>query len=798
MIINQEALNDRANNLGAFNGIRLILVSLHPDTDLTEAHLAVHFYNANELQAIFDDFAADPARAREIFPVTGGHRVRGGPLSGQVQITDIAQDPADDTVLRLTVQPIGDYSTYTLSVNFNNIDPVFGEAAFKFRPGCFNNCPPDWEAPSPRLPAPTIDYLAKDFDSFVHTSIAWMMSRVPGWQPTSEADFDQVLIELFSAAADELSDYQDRVMNEAYLGTARKRVSLARHARLMDYHVHQGNQANTWLALHVTSAHTIPAGFLAWIGSERDASDAAVFMMRETQPVDPLLNDLSLYTWSDTRPALAASSTSADLKLSTPGQSAAEQVRDLVNDGTVRHLLIQEHLNPATGAPPGRDPGQRQLLRLLPDAEALRDPVGDAWFVRVRWDARDQLRANYCFTVECASGKVEDVSLFHGNMVQVHHGRPRYVVFKEPGASLLGSNELHFARTAHDEAICSLPDRYVAYQDTPPGGELPPVSTVAIEVETNGDVDAWDEVISLVHSDDSAERGDHFVVETDEDGRSVVRMGDGVNGRQLPAGAIVHCRYQVGQGRDGNVGADTITGFDQSAFLDVDSVWNPFDVTNGRAPEPVEEIIRRVPEAYRYRQLRAVTLKDYVQRAEELPDVARAAASYRWTGSWRTVRVTVDPVGTTELSDELRDQIANHLEAVRLIGEDLEIRPPRLVPLDITVALCIHPDYWPQDIRYLLEQEFSGGYTQDGRLAFFHPDRWTFGQTLHTSAIIGRVQAIQGVDHVLSVKMKRWGAATPGTPDQIEVRANEIIQVQNDPDHIERGFITFDVQGGRR
>ena len=76
-----------------------------------------------------------------------------------------------------------------------------------------------------------------------------MTERVPNWQPTSEADLDQVLLDLFSAAADELSDYQDRVMNEAYLSSARKRVSLARHARLMDYHIHQGNQASTVLAL---------------------------------------------------------------------------------------------------------------------------------------------------------------------------------------------------------------------------------------------------------------------------------------------------------------------------------------------------------------------------------------------------------------------------------------------------------------------------------------------------------------------------------------------------------------------
>ena len=41
-----------------------------------------------------------------------------------------------------------------------------------------------------------------------------------------------------------------------------------------------------------------------------------------------------------------------------------------------------------------------------------------------------------------------------------------------------------------------------------------------------------------------------------------------------------------------------------------------------------------------------MTLADYVQRAEEVAGVSRAVARYAWTGSWRTVRVTIDPAGT--------------------------------------------------------------------------------------------------------------------------------------------------------
>ena len=49
------------------------------------------------------------------------------------------------------------------------------------------------------------------------------------------------------------------------------------------------------------------------------------------------------------------------------------------------------------------------------------------------------------------------------------------------------------------------------------------------------------------------------MVETDERRRSVLRFGNGTNGRLLPAGAIVHARYQIGGGHAGNVGADQLT-----------------------------------------------------------------------------------------------------------------------------------------------------------------------------------------------------------------------------------------------
>jgi len=830
VIRNDDAVNERANDLAAkdLNGLKLVLVTLHPAGSPAEAHLELHFHNDRHVADILAEIAGDPSKAGVLFVVLGGHRVPAGPGTGQVKVTAVAGLGSDS--LLLTVAPIGDYSTYTLELDYrpDRIDPFFAQIDFKFRPGCFtNDCAPPWQpAPAPR-PVPVIDYLAKDYDSFRHTLIAAMMQRVPGWQSTSEADFDQVLIDLFAAAGDELSDYQDRVMAEAYLATSHQRVSLARHARLMDYHIHQGNQASTWLAVTLNSTaapFTLDEDLLVWTGQDPPLPDAVFFASRQKrlatadkQLLDPLLNALRLHTWSDAQPALRAGSTSADIVPDVPGgaQPEADRLRDLIEDGTLHYLLVQEHINPVTGRVPGRDPRKRQLLRLKTGpgaAQTIHDTLEDVWLVRVQWEDEDQLRFDYSFTTFCPAGKVERVSLFHGNLVKMHHGLPVKTHFYEPGADLPLDSEheehRHYERLFRYQepkgVLCALPFSPLAYLPTPTGGEVAPQSTLHVEVEEPGaGADVWDEVISLVHSDDSEEEGDHFAVETDELQRTRLRFGNGVNGRLLPAGTIVHCEYQIGAGQGGNVGTDALVQFQPLPIphaADIVAAWNPFDVTDGRDAEPVEKILRNAPEAYTARQLRAVTLADYTRRAEEVDGVSRAIARYAWTGSWRTVRICIDPEGTTELKPELREAVAAHLGSVRLIGEDLEIRPPRFVPLKIEISLCVQPDFWPEDLHYVLEQEFSDGYTPDGRRGFFHPDEWTFGQPLHRSQIEGRVQQVAGVEHIVFISMQRFNEPTPGTPDPrvLEVAFDEIFEVHNDPDHLELGFIAFDLQGGRQ
>lgn len=824
-VIDREVLEERARNLAArnLNGIARVFVTLVPPVAPTHAWLDVDFHSAHRLADIVTAFGGGtPAHA--LFPLSGGTRLRAGSASGQVRVSNIAAVVGMQR-LRLTVAPIGDYSTYQLSLQFSGIDPLFSEIPFKFRPGCFNlDCAGDGTLPAP-LPVPDIDYLAKDYDSFKHVLMTAMQNRVPGWAPTSEADLDQVLIDLLAADADELSDFQDRVMSESSLAHARKRVSLARHARLMDYHIHQGNQASGWLALRldpgVISA-TINAGFGAWTGERWQEVGSQAFITGDDIACHQALNELVLHAWGGSVTALDIGATHADLAvplvLGPPNNANALALRNLLNSGAPRHLLIQQHLNPQTGTLLGRDPTARQLLQLLGNAEAVFDPMAGAageWCVRVQWRDENRLMRRYCFSTQCdLSLPLRDVSLFHGNLVRVAHGRPHRTLLRTPGAPLAIANphafeysdEAHYALTPWG-VLATLPHRALAYRDTPPAGNSPPHSTLRVTVSGFGK--PWEEQSDLIESAGDAE---HFIVETDELSVSRIRFGNGRNGGRLPDAAVVSCSYQTGDGIAGNIGADALNAFDRSGFPEIAAIWNPFDFRSGRAPEPVSEIIRRVPEAYRSHQLRAITLEDYARRAEDLPGVAHAHAAYAWTGSWRTVRVAIDPLGTNVLSEDLRFRIAAHLNAVRLIGEDIEVRQATYVPLDIFVRICAHPDYWPEDLRRALQLEFSDGWTPDRRPGLFNPDQWTFGQALNVSQIIGRALSVPGVGRVLQVRVRRLhglhGASLQTITvsdedalpllDKIEVRPAEIIQVANDPSRLETGRLNVEIIGGRR
>ena len=98
---------------------------------------------------------------------------------------------------------------------------------------------------------PVIDYMARDYESLLQAMRAQIPTKLAQWKDfENEADFGNVLLQLFAHIGDILSYYQDRVANESFLGTAQTRRSVIEHLRLIGYEL--GTAAPAAASLSIT------------------------------------------------------------------------------------------------------------------------------------------------------------------------------------------------------------------------------------------------------------------------------------------------------------------------------------------------------------------------------------------------------------------------------------------------------------------------------------------------------------------------------------------------------------------
>jgi predicted phage baseplate assembly protein len=255
--------------------------------------------------------------------------------------------------------------------------------------------------------------------------------------------------------------------------------------------------------------------------------------------------------------------------------------------------------------------------------------------------------------------------------------------------------------------------------------------------------------------------------------------------------------YRLGSGRAGNVGADAIA----QIFTDqvgITGVRNPLAAAGGVDPESMEEVRRYAPQAFREQQ-RAVTEADYAWAAEKHPEVQRAAATFRWTGSWYTVFVTVDRRNGLAVDPDFEARVREHLSFYRMAGYDLEIDAPRFVPLEIELLVCVERDFHRSTVKQALLDALGSRVLPDGGSGFFHPDRWTFAQPVYLSQIIAAAKGVTGVGSVEALTFKRWDRASDGELEAGVLRTErlEIARLDNDPNFQENGLLTLQMGGGR-
>jgi hypothetical protein len=104
-----------------------------------------------------------------------------------------------------------------------------------------------------------VSYLARDYAALRQVLLDRLAETMPEWRDRHVADFGMMLVELFAYRGDRLSYLQDAVATEAYLNTARKRISVRRHLRLVDYRLHDGCNARAWICITTDEDRTLDA-----------------------------------------------------------------------------------------------------------------------------------------------------------------------------------------------------------------------------------------------------------------------------------------------------------------------------------------------------------------------------------------------------------------------------------------------------------------------------------------------------------------------------------------------------------
>jgi hypothetical protein len=631
------------------------------------------------------------------------------------------------------------------------------------------------------------------------------------------------------------------VATEAYLGTARKRVSIRRHARLLDYPVHDGCNARAWVQIQVKTGGD---GILI-AGPRPDINLPGTSLVTRMDPLKSIfsvnqaqletaigngarifetMHDIALYeahnvmffyTWGDEGCCLPSGSTLAFLRDNMEGQ------RLMLRSGDV--LIFSEKRSPETGLEADADPVRRHALRLVSvdpeaqvDAAGIRTPgplVADPLFpeqayVEIRWHEEDALPFNLCVH-DVADPDHADrqlpVSVVLGNVVLADHGqsvseqisvssdgRFRPVLTYGPVSQ---QGHVHEAGKKNAPLVAADPEGSAHSTFVWEMGHVKPA--IRLFQDDNAGL-IWQPRRDLLGSDAFARE---FVVETEEDGQACLRFGDGVMGQKPDPGMAFTAHYRIGNGRTGNVGAETIAHVlvysDKPPIVGIDwtrieKVWNPLAARGGMAAETREQIRKYAPQAFR-RQERAVNAQDYAEMAERHPDIQKAAATVRWTGSWHTVYLTIDRRGGRTVDPGFIREMKTYLDCYRMAGYDIEVNGPRFVSLDVAVDVCVKPGYFPMDIKAALSDVFSNRDLDDGGRGFFHPDNFTFGQAVYLSRIYAAAMAVEGVGSVVVSKLQRWGRDANKELEEGKLRAGrlEVVRLDNDPNFPENGKIDF-------
>lgn len=607
----------------------------------------------------------------EAFQIVGGIRLVG------IRVTAV-EAGSESNQLRVFVSEPGDFSTYLLVINSSALDRQLAAVPFSFKASCPSpfDCRQEPDCPPELLQEPLLDYLAKDYSSFRQLMLDLIPQRNPRWLERNPADLGMVLVELLAYVGDRLSYFQDAVATEAYLDTAHQRISLKRHAKLIDYSMHDGRNAWGFVQLQVNTAGEVPQGTqlltritqplrgqnnppaelpapvipIADLDFDTDPALQEVLVFETSLRVspDPLNNQLWLHTWGNRNCCLPKGAIGAYLYGRAEGTSQA--IRPPLEPGDF--LLLEEVKSPVTGLAADADRSHRQVVQIVTveDTEDTEDPVyqneldfedeqtpqllpitdetqAALPLLKVTWRREDALRFPLCLSAEQPeTGPILHISQARGNVIPCDQGRTIEEILPAPRSKSGRTDQRVLALSQTPLTFQIMPseptytDRRLLQQGRPhlagTAGMAQPAVVLTLEFPPD-EQELWQAVPHLL---DSQSFDRHFVVDVDNRGRALLRFGDDVYGRRPVEVDRVIARYRIGNGEAGNLGSEALVHIVQPEAEDL------IDPANPDLPPPLFPAVEQV---YQPLPMQQGTEPETIEEVRQLAPPAFHAEQFR-------------------------------------------------------------------------------------------------------------------------------------------------------------------------
>ena len=567
-----------------------------------------------------------------------------------------------------------------------------------------------------------LSYLARDYQG-VRQALLEEIGVALGAVPDDAGSVEMALVEVLAYLADYHSYHQDAVATEAYLATARQRLSVVRHARLLGYRVDPGCAARVWVHVATDAERLhLPAG--------------TAFVTRIPGLASPLASPSDL----------------------TDDREVFEAMHGQILSGTRNRLLLAAP--PAPGATSlamaaaalGHAPGDVLVLQHLATGWAHPVRLTEVLEDTARWHPGDALPEH---------APRDGAWALLGNMVLADHGRSTTRLHKAPlgpkGEIDLPGVELSYA-APYDHRAAQLGPAAAAAG----AGVSQPVPSIAAAEHWPGACHAppravWTGAADLIDAGPDSRR---FAVDPLGPDHVRLRFGDGRNGRCPPGGGIqYHLRFRIGRGRRGNVGPATIvhTSHDDPRIR---AVLNPLPATGGRDPEPIEQARRAAVVRGHDCGARCVTMDDYADAAANYPGVLAASARRDAQGDRSRVLLAIVRNGWATLDDRFGEDLAAFIAPRAMIGDFLQVEAAAVLAPRIRVAIAPAPGMSMRRLVPLVRQQLVSRKLPG------------FGEPLRAADLDAFLRAIPGVSEA------RSRVEPPAAP-----AAHEIVRI--DPERLQ-------------